>query len=85
MSIEEILLQEFHERTISTGKMYRLTNKVCGAEDKLKGKLNEEQEELYIKLNDALDKLHLEAIDEALLYGFRFGVSLINELRQIKM
>lgn len=85
MSIEELLLQEFHEKTISTGKMYRLTNKVCDAEDKLKAKLNEEQEDLYIKLNDAIDKLHLEAIDEALIYGFRYGVSLVNELRHIKL
>lgn len=84
MPIEKILMQEFHERTLSTGKMYRLTNRVCEAEDKLTVKLNEEQKELYRKFNDAIDSLHLEAIDEALLYGFRFGISLVNELKQIK-
>lgn len=84
MSIEKILMQEFHERTLSSGKIYRLTNRVCEAKDKLTVKLNEEQKELYRKFNDAIDSLHLEAIDEALLYGFRFGISLVNELKQIK-
>ena len=84
MSIEKILMQDFHERTLSSGKIYRLTNKVCEAEDKLNVKLNEEQKELYRKFNDAIDSLHLQAIEEALLYGFRFGISLVNELKQIK-
>ncbi|MBQ7327716.1 MAG: hypothetical protein IJX00_01970 [Clostridia bacterium] len=84
MSIEKILLQVFHERTLSTGEVCRLTNMVCEAEDKLTVKLNEEQKELYRKFNDAIDSLHLQAIEEALLYGFRFGISLVNELKQIR-
>ena len=85
MSIEEKLLQEYNEREISTGKMYRLSVKVCDTEEKLRLRLDEEQIELLTRLNELQDKYHLEEVDEALLYGFRFGVSLINELKQIKM
>lgn len=85
MSIEEKLLQEYNEREITTGKMYRLTNRVCDAEDKLLDKLNEEQKELFKKFNEAQDKLHLQSSNEALIYGFRYGVSLVNELRNINL
>ena len=69
---------------MSTGKMYRLSVKVCDTEEKLREQLDEEQLELLRKFNEAQDKQHMAEVDEALLYGFRFGVSLINELRQIK-
>lgn len=85
MSIEERLLQEFNERDISSGRMYRLSNKVCDTEEKLRIKLDEEQIELLRKFNEAQDKHHMAEVDEALLYGFRFGVSLMNELRQINL
>ena len=42
MSIEERLLQEFNERDISSGRMYRLSNKVCDTEEKLRVRLDEE-------------------------------------------
>lgn len=85
MSIEEKLLQEFNEREVANGRMHRLCSKVVDAEQRLKEKLNQEQLELLTRLNELQDKYHLEAIDEALIYGFRFGVSLINEFKQIKM
>ena len=85
MSIEERLLQEYNEREIATGKIYRLSVKVCDAEEKLRIKLNEEQIELLRKFNEAQDKHHMAEVDEALIYGFRYGVSLINELRQIRV
>lgn len=85
MSIEEKLLQEYNEREISTGKMFRLSVKVCDTEEKLRNKLDEEQIELLRKFNEAQDNHHLAEVNEALLYGFRFGISLINELRQIKL
>lgn len=85
MSIEEKLLQEFNEREVANGRMHRLCSKVVDAEQRLKEKLNQEQFELLTRLNELQDKYHLEEVDEALIYGFRFGVSLINELKQIKM
>lgn len=85
MFIEEKLLQEFNEREVANGRMHRLCSKVVDAEQRLKEKLNDEQLELLRKFNEAQDKHHMEEVDEALLYGFRFGVSLINELKQIKM
>lgn len=85
ISIEEKLLQKFNEREVANGSMYRLCSKVVDAEQRLKEKLNDEQLELLRKFNEAQDKHHMEEVDEALLYGFRFGVSLINELREIKM
>ena len=85
MSIEEKLLQEFNEREVANGSMYRLCSKVVDAEQRLKEKLNQEQLELLTRLNELQDKYHLEEVEEALLYGFRYGVSLINELKQIKM
>lgn len=84
MSIEEKMIQEFHERDLTNGKIYKLLNKVCDTEDKLVSTLNEEQNDFLKKFNDAVDKLHLEAIEEALIYGFRYGVSLLNELSLIK-
>lgn len=84
MFIEEKMIQEFHERDLTNGKIYKLLNKVCDTEDKLVSKLNEEQNDFLKKFNDAVDKLHLEAIEEALIYGFRYGVSLLNELSLIK-
>lgn len=85
MHIEEKLLQEYNEREISTGKMYRLSVKVCDTEEKLREKLNDEQLELLRRFTEAQDKLHLQSSNEALIYGFRSGVSLINELRAIKI
>lgn len=84
MSIEEKLLQEYNEREISTGKIYRLSVKVCDTEEKLRNKLNEEQLELLRKFNEAQDNHYLAEVNEALIYGFRYGISLINELRLIK-
>jgi len=84
MSIEEKMIQEFHERDLTNGKIFKLLNKVCDTEDKLVSTLNEEQNDFLKKFNDAVDKLHLEAIEEALIYGFRYGVSLLNELSLIK-
>lgn len=85
MFIEEILKQEFHEREATSARMYRLSDKICDTEEKLMSVLNEEQKELLDNFNQAQDKLHMEEIDEALLYGFRFGVSVINELKQINI
>lgn len=84
MSIEEKMIQEFHERDLTNGKIFKLLNKVCDTEDKLLSTLNEEQNDFLKKFYDAVDKLHLEAIEEALIYGFRYGVSLLNELSLIK-
>lgn len=85
MFIEEKLLQEFNEREVANGRIHRLCSKVVDAEQRLTEKLNQEQLELLTRLNELQDKYHLEEVDEALLYGFRFGVSLINELREINI
>ena len=44
----------------------------------------EEQQELYRKFTERHDKLTAEEMNEAVFYGFRFAVSIINELKQIK-
>ena len=63
MSIEEKLLQEFNEREVTNGTIYRLCSKVVDAEQRLKEKLDEEQIELLRKFNEAQDKHHMEEID----------------------
>lgn len=84
MSIEQNLIQEYNERD-TNGKMIRLSNKVSNAEEKLKQKLTDEQKELLKTFIEILNKQHIEEIDDALIYGFRYGISLINELKLIKM
>jgi len=83
MYIEEKLLQEYNEKDISSGKMVRLSNKVINAENKLKKELNEKQCEMFSEFIEAQDKQAMAQIDEALIYGFRFAVSLINDLKKI--
>lgn len=55
------------------------------SEEKLRRELTEEQQELFRHFTEALDKHHMEEVDDALIYGFRYGISLINELKLIKM
>ena len=84
MSIEETLKQEYNDRD-ANGKMLRLSNRVCNSEEKLRKELTEEQQELFRHFTEALDKHHMAEVDDALIYGFRYGISLINELKLIKM
>jgi len=84
MSIEETLKQKYNDRDIN-GKTFRLSNKVCNAEEKLNKTLTDEQKELFRIFTDAIDKLQLEEVDQALIYGFRYAISLINELKLIKL
>ena len=84
MSIEEIMLEQFNERDIASGKVYKCMNLLCDAENALTKTFTEEQQELYRKFTERHDKLTAEELNEAVIYGFRFAVSIINELKQIK-
>ena len=82
MTIEKTLIQEYNDR-YANGKMIRLANKVCNAEERLTKQLTEEQQELFRIFTEALDMQHMEGVNDALLFGFRYGISLVNELRHI--
>ncbi|MDY3659197.1 MAG: hypothetical protein SO085_03150 [Eubacteriales bacterium] len=56
---------------------------VCKAEDELFTTLTDEQKDLYRKFNEKEMQLHCEEEEDALLYGFRYAVSLINQLNKI--
>lgn len=85
MNIEDKVLESYRDRNLATGKVCRLLELVCKAEDRLFETLNEGQQKLYRNFNDAEMKLHCDELDDAVLYGFRFAVSLINQLNKIDL
>lgn len=83
MTVKEHLIEDYAEEDISSGKSYRLLDKICKAEKELVEKLTEDQLDLFKAFRELDDKKFADDIDQALIYGFDYAVKVIKELKEL--
>lgn len=80
MNVIEQLKNDFHERDISTAKTYKRLIKLVEAEEEFMSSLTKEQCTKYLKLQNLDGLKHLDEIDEALEFGFKYTLQIIKNL-----
>ena len=60
--------------------MVQLSNNLCDTESKFLSTLSEKQQKIFLKYSDLVVKYESEALENSLVYGFNFAISIIKEL-----
>ena len=83
MNIEKQLLGELCNKNIDSIKANRKLSEVCDKQDEFFKTFSEDQINIYRELESLEMDLLTIRIEEAAIYGFRYAVSLINQLNKI--